>query len=1471
MKVEIGKLPEGYKLEDGKVVRTYKHGGTTNKTLQPVDRDVANLEAEKNETALTDLDDDGSFELYNIGGKRHTEGGTPLNLPEQSFVFSDTRAMLLSKEELAELGIISKKKMTPAAASKKFPLNEYIEIINDPEADKIAITTAEEMIDKNKIKLSQIAFIQESKKDFSDGLPLASYPFLIDQGIDPQEIEAKIAEKNNPQQGPQGGPMHQMPDGSMMPGATHGEAPQMSQQQMAMGPQQGGLQEFTGPPQGPPQGGQQMPPPEMMQQMMAQQGQGGPPMGRHGTEMEQPEYKTGGSLPKYSHHGEVIPLARKATSLMKKINPFKFSLTDNMWLSKGAYTQPTTQYNWLNQSNENLGFLNVNNTKGALSNVEMSSTIPEHQRLGIQRLLYDRAITSSVGNSLPIHLQGLISGQDLQNPEATIGLWDDFEKSRMSRKFPWIKKKFNLDAGDYDFSKDIVGGKYTGDPVLLKGLTDAGKLKVDDTKKFFHDLDVESGLNTKHYLGTKSSDGGYDVHSPLWRGIKSKFSGEDVRIGNNTFGQPKNNDSRRVSDYSAGQIILPATALAYWGLSGDNMDADKQAAYIAEQIKKKADELKITVPEYEELMRKLNTGDTTLPEAKFIDIYEKYKDSTIDRYGREIKSYLRGGGTASEGAVLCDAYDKPIDPQMAWAADGNKNYRGPGMKFGGDPFSPLRKFTDGGQQDPMALNGQGQVSETQQMLMQLQMHKEQLMQQYGQIQAYVEAKPNVLEDPEQAYEIQGQIQQIEAQLQQIEAQSNQIQQQLFIEQSQIDPFADPGAMAGGPQRQQQPSMMYGGGLPKFQNAGELWKDWIVRENARPENTSNPRYVKKVLYGDVRDESKFVDQATGFVYGADNIPVSESPYAESSYTHRSGAACYDVDNVLMASATDATTCASAGGDWKRIAVNPYQSNTKGLDSRSDAAYATKYAAGQCSDSRYTDQASCETADKFWYGAYDQAQEDKYTTGSGKHQEFYDIMNKSEFSGVRERWIEAYKQNSESTKVPFDNEHDLFEAFNTMNLLFQVAEEGGVHFADGVNFTDQLKANAERMGLPVPDDKMIKQYQGMYNSLAQVKENGTDADKELLENVNMNYSTTSTGGAQEITAGSGFYVSKIDGLIGDNTSQQFASVVNPTTTTNITTEHTVECTADEIAAGIIRCREESTDLVPLRFDKNECDCVPKGGSFKDPKYPRYETFDQDDLAVAVKSGQFPNLMNPTLQGTPDPAMVDPMYVDPRQQLSSMEATAAAAMRANPDQATSIMGKMQDASEDIINKHEGLNTKIYNNAQNVNVSALNEFTGNNQDRFKTYMDETAMAAGNYDTEYKNAEDALLDAEQTQMSNADEMYIRNLENPNYWFSPKDHNIEYYNQRNIDGSITAGGGMTPQEASDWCTEQGYAGDVHRKCVNDRTVASSDVASNTQRASERNGNNEENNRMGTEVGRNNKRKAELARSRSALKKWITGH
>ena len=56
--------------------------------MKIVPRDEANIEAEKGETAYGDFDGDGLLEHKDIPGKLHKDGGTPLKVPEGTFIFS---------------------------------------------------------------------------------------------------------------------------------------------------------------------------------------------------------------------------------------------------------------------------------------------------------------------------------------------------------------------------------------------------------------------------------------------------------------------------------------------------------------------------------------------------------------------------------------------------------------------------------------------------------------------------------------------------------------------------------------------------------------------------------------------------------------------------------------------------------------------------------------------------------------------------------------------------------------------------------------------------------------------------------------------------------------------------------------------------------------------------------------------------------------------------------------------------------------------------------------------------------------------------------------------------------------------------------------------------------------------------------------------------------------------------------------
>ena len=149
-------------------------------TVGPTDRKRANLEAEKGETVLTNLSEGNNiYELKKIGGKKHSKGGTPLDLPAgenpgegSSFIFSDNKKLMMKDEdELAFFGIKSKKGLAPAAISEKHvdAIAKSKAIILDEYADKISKATAEKNLDNSRFALSALALWQESKKGMKDG------------------------------------------------------------------------------------------------------------------------------------------------------------------------------------------------------------------------------------------------------------------------------------------------------------------------------------------------------------------------------------------------------------------------------------------------------------------------------------------------------------------------------------------------------------------------------------------------------------------------------------------------------------------------------------------------------------------------------------------------------------------------------------------------------------------------------------------------------------------------------------------------------------------------------------------------------------------------------------------------------------------------------------------------------------------------------------------------------------------------------------------------------------------------------------------------------------------------------------------------------------------------------------------------------------------------------------------------------
>jgi hypothetical protein len=160
---------------------------STGGTLNSIPRDEANVEVEKDEFIVTNFMQDGIPETFKAGGQRHSSGGTPLNLPENSFVFSDTKSMIIKDKDILKEFNVSKSS-TPAQIAKKYDISKYKEILINPDSDKREIETAEKMISNYNIKLGKLALVQESMKSFEDGIPKVAFPYLLAMGISPEMI-----------------------------------------------------------------------------------------------------------------------------------------------------------------------------------------------------------------------------------------------------------------------------------------------------------------------------------------------------------------------------------------------------------------------------------------------------------------------------------------------------------------------------------------------------------------------------------------------------------------------------------------------------------------------------------------------------------------------------------------------------------------------------------------------------------------------------------------------------------------------------------------------------------------------------------------------------------------------------------------------------------------------------------------------------------------------------------------------------------------------------------------------------------------------------------------------------------------------------------------------------------------------------------------------------------------------------------
>jgi hypothetical protein len=168
-------------------------------TMGAVPRNEANIEVEGGETVVGDVNKDGYIDHFFFEGKRHSQGGMPVNIPEGSFIFSDTKKLSIKDKALLKESFnksMKKGGYTPAQIAKQYKLNNFVEMLKDEGTDHISKQTANLMIQKNLKKLGELALVQESMKGFSDGIPaIAQFAMGGEEDSQGQPSEMKYGGK----------------------------------------------------------------------------------------------------------------------------------------------------------------------------------------------------------------------------------------------------------------------------------------------------------------------------------------------------------------------------------------------------------------------------------------------------------------------------------------------------------------------------------------------------------------------------------------------------------------------------------------------------------------------------------------------------------------------------------------------------------------------------------------------------------------------------------------------------------------------------------------------------------------------------------------------------------------------------------------------------------------------------------------------------------------------------------------------------------------------------------------------------------------------------------------------------------------------------------------------------------------------------------------------------------------------------
>ena len=256
------------------------------RTIGGVPREEANLEAEGGETVVGQISGDGIVDHMIIKGPRHSSGGVPMNLPDDSFIFSDTASMKIKDPQILQMFGKSKGSYTPAELAKPYDISKYKAILMDPDTDRLSRNTAEIMIKNIVMKLGALALAQEAKKGFPQGIPEIAKPYMEANGITEEDLMPELkaqAEQMQAMQQQQAMQMQQAQGMQQPQGPPQGMPPMMPDGQPVAMPQQG-----MAPPQQPMMDPRQMMAMQQEQQMMPPQPQQGMPMAREGMSATNP-------------------------------------------------------------------------------------------------------------------------------------------------------------------------------------------------------------------------------------------------------------------------------------------------------------------------------------------------------------------------------------------------------------------------------------------------------------------------------------------------------------------------------------------------------------------------------------------------------------------------------------------------------------------------------------------------------------------------------------------------------------------------------------------------------------------------------------------------------------------------------------------------------------------------------------------------------------------------------------------------------------------------------------------------------------------------------------------------------------------------------------------------------------------------------------------------------------------------------